>query len=89
MVAWLAASGAIAAYVSVSGEFSATYGPLAGIMVLLLWAFVTGVALLAGFAVSAQLEAVRAGVVDPLLVDEDDDGVPDHRQSAEQHAAGG
>ena len=89
VAAWLAASGVIAAYVSVSGEFSATYGPLVGIMVLLLWAFVTGVALLAGFAVSAQLEAVRAGVVDPLLVDEDDDGVPDHRQSAEQHAAGG
>jgi hypothetical protein len=55
----------------------------------LLWAFVTGVALLAGFAVAAQLEAVRAGVVDPLLVDEDDDGVPDHRQSADQHAAKG
>jgi YihY family inner membrane protein len=76
VAAWLVASGAIAAYVSVSGEFSATYGPLAGIMVLLLWAFVTGVALLAGFAVSAQLEAVRGGVVDPLLVDADEDGVP-------------
>ncbi|MCD2190760.1 YihY/virulence factor BrkB family protein [Actinomycetospora soli] len=76
---WLVASGAIALYVSVSGEFSATYGPLAGIMVLLLWAFVTGVALLAGIAVSAQLEAVRAGVTDPLLVDADDDGVPDER----------
>ncbi len=89
VAAWLAASGAIAAYVSVSGEFSATYGPLAGIMVLLLWAFATGVALLAGFAVSAQLEAVRAGVVDPLLTDVDDDGVPDTLQPAEQHAAGG
>jgi YihY family inner membrane protein len=89
VVAWLAASGAIAAYVSVSGEFSAIYGPLAGIMVLLLWAFVTGVALVAGFAVSAQLEAVRADVVEPLLTDRDDDGVPDHRQPAEQHSAGG
>ncbi|WP_433801632.1 YihY/virulence factor BrkB family protein [Actinomycetospora sp. CA-084318] len=79
VAAWLVASGAIALYVSVSGEFSATYGPLAGIMVLLLWAFVTGVALLAGIAVSAQLEAVRAGVTDPLLVDADDDGVPDER----------
>ncbi|HEY2220653.1 YihY/virulence factor BrkB family protein [Actinomycetospora sp.] len=86
--AWLAASGAIAAYVSVSGEFSATYGPLAGIMVLLLWAFATGVALLAGFAVSAQLEGVRAGVVDPLLADLDDDGVPDPLQPAEQHGSG-
>jgi YihY family inner membrane protein len=89
VAAWLVASGAIAAHVSVSGEFSATYGPLAGIMALLLWAFVTGVALLAGFAVSAQLEAVRGGVVDPLLVDADEDGVPDHRQTADQHAAEG
>lgn len=79
VVAWLIASGAIALYVSVSGEFSATYGPLAGIMVLLLWAFATGVALLAGLAVSAQLEAVRGGVEDPLLLDENDDGVPDER----------
>jgi YihY family inner membrane protein len=86
--AWLAVSGVIAAYVSVSGEFSATYGPLAGIMVLLLWAFATGIALLAGFAVSAQLEAVRAGVVDPLLADLDDDGVPDPLQPAEQHSSG-
>lgn len=89
VVAWLVASGAIAAYVSVSGEFSATYGPLAGVMVLLLWAFVTGVALVAGFAVSAQLEAVRAGVVEPLLADLDDDGVPDHLEPAEPHEPGG
>jgi YihY family inner membrane protein len=89
VLAWLAASGAIAAYVAVSGEFSVIYGPLAGIMVLLLWAFVTGVALVAGFAVSAQLEAARAGVVDPLLTDRDDDGVPDRVQPAEQHSAGG
>ncbi|NMO89088.1 YihY/virulence factor BrkB family protein [Actinomycetospora sp. TBRC 11914] len=89
VAAWLAASGAIAAYVSVSGEFSAIYGPLAGIMVLLLWALATGVALVAGFAVSAQLEAVRAGVVEPLLTDRDDDGVPDHLQPTEQHSAGG
>ena len=79
VAAWLVASAAIALYVSVSGEFSATYGPLAGIMVLLLWAFATGVALLAGLAVSAQLEAVRGGVEDPLLLDADDDGVPDER----------
>ena len=58
VVAWLAASAVIAAYVSVSGEFSATYGPLAGIMVLLLWAFVTGVALLAGLR---GLGAARGG----------------------------
>ncbi len=34
-------------------------------------------ALLLGLAVSAQLEGLRAGIHEPLLNDEDDDGVPD------------
>lgn len=77
VVLWLAASGLVALYVALSGGFSATYGPLAGIMALLLWATVTGVALLGGVAVAAQLEGVRAGVVEPLLPDSDADGIPD------------
>jgi hypothetical protein len=39
---------------------------------LLLWANVTGIALLSGVAVAAQVEAVRAGRPDPLLNDSDD-----------------
>lgn len=74
---WLAASGLVALYVALSGDFSETYGPLAGIMALLLWATVTGVALLFGLAVAAQLEGVRAGMGDPLLPDTDADGIPD------------
>ena len=35
-------------------------------------------ALLAGVALAAQLEAVRAGGSDLLLTDSDDDGIPDH-----------
>jgi YihY family inner membrane protein len=77
---WLAASGCVALYVAVSGDFSATYGPLAGVMALLLWATVTGVALLLGVAVAAQLEAARAGMGDPLLRDDDADGIPDELQ---------
>ena len=73
---------------SVSGLIPAPHGPLAGITVLLLWAFATGVALLTGFAVSAALEAARAGIVDPLLADLDEDGVPDPHQPAEQHGSG-
>lgn len=74
---WLGASGFVALYVAVSGDFSDTYGPLAGIMALLLWATVTGVALLLGVAVAAQLEGERVGIHDPLLGDEDADGIPD------------
>ncbi|RZT88829.1 YihY family inner membrane protein [Pseudonocardia sediminis] len=77
VLAWLAGSGLLALYVAVAGTFGDTYGPLTAVMALLLWANVTGVALLAGFALAAQLEAVRAGQDDPRLPDTDDDGIPD------------
>jgi YihY family inner membrane protein len=74
---WLAGSGLLALYVVAAGNFGDTYGPLTAVMALLLWANVTGVALLAGVALAAQLEAVRAGDSDPLLADSDDDGILD------------
>jgi YihY family inner membrane protein len=77
VLVWLGASGLLALYVSGSDAFGDTYGPLTAVMALLLWANVSGMALLGGIALSAQLEAVRAGQDDPLLPDSDDDGVPD------------
>ena len=74
---WLAGSGLLALYVVAAGNFGDTYGPLTAVMALLLWANVTGVALLTGVALAAQLEAVRAGDADPLMTDSDDDGIPD------------
>jgi uncharacterized BrkB/YihY/UPF0761 family membrane protein len=68
-------------YVSVADNYEDTYGPLTAVMALLLWANVTGLALLAGIALAAQLEAVRAGQLDPLLADTDDDGIPDERDA--------
>ncbi len=77
LLAWLAGSALLAFYVAAAGNFGDTYGPLTAVMALLLWANVTGIALLAGIALAAQLEAVRAGHQDPLLADSDDDGIPD------------
>ena len=77
VLAWLAGSGLLALYVASADNFGATYGPLTAVMALLIWANVTGVALLAGVALAAQLEAVRAGEDDPRLPDSDDDGIPD------------
>ena len=48
-----------------SSTFGATYGPLAGIVALMFWALAASVAFLYGAAVSAQLEAVRAGAAPP------------------------
>jgi YihY family inner membrane protein len=77
LLAWLAGSALLAFYVAAAGNFGDTYGPLTAVMALLLWANLTGIALLAGLALAAQLEAVRGGRPDPLLADSDDDGIPD------------
>lgn len=62
---WFAGTGLLALYLSESREFGETYGPLAGFIGLLLWSFVSALALLLGLAVAAQLEAERAGQPEP------------------------
>ena len=63
------ASGSLAAYVHISGSFGSVYGPLAGVMALLLWCYLSSIALFFGTALAAQLEAVRAGLVEPIEPD--------------------
>jgi YihY family inner membrane protein len=63
---WFALTGALALYISLSGEFGQTYGPLAGVIGLMLWSLLTALALFFGLAVAAQLEAVRAGSPEPV-----------------------
>jgi YihY family inner membrane protein len=62
LVLWLLFTGCLSAYLQLSDSFGTVYGPLTGIMALLLWAQLTSVAIFLGLAVAAQLEAVRAGV---------------------------
>jgi YihY family inner membrane protein len=56
---WWLVSLLLAAYATQSDEFGATYGPLTGVMALLLWANLTGIALFVGIAFAAQLEVTR------------------------------
>jgi YihY family inner membrane protein len=63
---WFVFTGALALYISLSGDFGETYGPLAGVMGLLLWSLLTALALFFGLAVAAQLEAARSGSPGPL-----------------------
>jgi len=62
-------TGLLALYVARSASFGTTYGPLTGIVALLLWANLSSVALFLGVAFAAQLEAVRAGAPAPALAD--------------------
>ena len=52
----------------ISSSFGETYGPLAGIVALQIWTFVSALSIFYGAAVAAQLEAVRAGVPAPATV---------------------
>jgi YihY family inner membrane protein len=65
VVLWTAVTVGLAAFFSWSSSFGETYGPLAGMVALLIWALLSAIAILYGAAVAAQLEAVRAGVAAP------------------------
>jgi len=68
-VLWWLASVLLAGYVGFSDAFGATYGALTGMMALLLWANLTGIALFGGLAFAAQLEALRIGDREPAEPD--------------------
>jgi membrane protein len=53
---WLVASGLFAFYVANFGSYDKTYGTLGGIVVLLVWMWLTNIALLLGQALNAERE---------------------------------
>jgi uncharacterized BrkB/YihY/UPF0761 family membrane protein len=62
---WALATIMLSLFFRTSTAFGETYGPLAGIAALMLWSLLSGVALLFGAALGAQLEAVRARAAAP------------------------
>ena len=73
VVLWLAFMGLLTIYIEATESFGVTYGPVAGTIGILLWTFLTSIALFLGLAFAAQLEAVRAGVERPRLDREQND----------------
>ena len=67
---WWLVSLLLAAFATQSRDFGATYGPLTGVMALLLWANLTAIALFMGIAFAAQLEARRVGAPGPAASDQ-------------------
>src|SRR3989440_857447 len=62
---WLAASAGFFVYVANFGSYNATYGAFAGAVILLVWLWLTNVALLFG----AEIDAVRAEVSQEVQTD--------------------
>ena len=72
---WLGATVLLAVGFRLSATFPQTYGPLAGVIALLLWGYLSALAIFYGVAVAAELEAARghlretqAAAEDPLPI---------------------
>jgi membrane protein len=59
IVIWVLASVAFAFYVGTFGSYDKTYGSLAGVIVALLWLWITNIALLLGAEIDSELERGR------------------------------
>ena len=59
LVVWLVASALFALYVSMFGSYNKTYGSLAGVVVFLLWLWITNMAVLFGVEFNAETERTR------------------------------
>lgn len=60
LLLWLAASAGFAFYVANFSSYNKTYGSLAGIIIFLVWVWITNLAILLGAEVNAELERGRA-----------------------------
>jgi membrane protein len=58
---WLAASAGLRVYLHFFNTYTATYGSLGAMMILLVWLYVTGLAFLIGGEINAQIERTTSG----------------------------
>ena len=59
VVLWIAASAAFALYVANFGSYNKTYGALGGVIVFLVWLWISNIAVLLGAELNAELERGR------------------------------
>jgi membrane protein len=60
LVLWLAVSFGLRQYVTHFGNYSATYGSIGGVILLMLWLYLTGAVLLIGAEINAEIEHAAA-----------------------------
>ena len=76
LVLWLAMSFGLRTYVSSFGNYNATYGSIGGVILLMLWLYLTGVVLLLGAEVNAEIEHAAAHAGEPTAKAEGEHEAP-------------
>jgi len=61
VAAWLLTSSALRVYVAHFGSYDATYGSIGGVIVLMLWFYLSGLSLLVGAEINMLLWEAQAG----------------------------
>jgi hypothetical protein len=84
-VLWILATAAFGFYVATFGNYGATYGALASVIILMLWFYLTAVLLVGG----AEVVAVFARVVDPSVIEERQEQIRVDQDDAKTKAARG
>ncbi len=76
LVLWLVASFGLRFYVTHFANYNATYGSIGGVILLMLWLYLSGMALLLGAEVNAEIEhaAARRGAQDAKAAGEQEAG---------------
>ncbi len=96
VVAWLIASGLFAAYVASFGHYEKTYGTITGVIIFLIWLWISNIAILFGAEFNAELERGRAAAggdvplgKEPYVELRDTRKLEKRREQAEASSAGG
>jgi membrane protein len=89
LVLWLSMSYGLRFYVSRFANYNITYGSIGGVILLMLWLYLTGIALLLGAEVNAEIEHAAAHRGEPTakLPGEVAPGEPAPDVSAQKHHA--
>jgi len=81
-IGWLVATFAFALYVANVANYGATYGTLGGVMVMMIWLYLTGMVLLVG----AEVVAIMVDRSDPAFVDARRAEIAAHADAMARHS---
>ena len=88
VVVWLAASGAFAFYAANFGSYNKSWGTLAGVVITLVWLWLTSAALLFGAEVNSAARRLSKEEEGRAPVTRDVRGTPAPRSSSPERASG-